>query len=239
MTAPAVAPSAPRSSQLFGRRRVAKARVAVSSIFFQQGLLVGGWALHIPLVLDRLAISEATMGLVIVVFGMGSILAMLALGPVIERFGSRPATRLAAVATSFFLPAVMAAPDVVSLAVVAFAVGAAIGAIDVAMNAQAVEVERRRARPIMSSFHAYWSMGTLIGAGTSGAIIAVIGPMVHAILFTAIALVIAATAWAPLVRERMGATGERKPFRLPRSARVWVLGVVCLFAYVPAGAAID
>ena len=233
-------PRAERRSEAYGRARLARARAAVSSVFFQQGLLVGGWALHIPILLDRLAITESTMGLVIVVFGMGSIIAMLSLGPVIERMGSREATRVAAIATSFFLPLVSVTPDVATTLVAAFAIGASIGAIDVAMNAQAVEVERRRRRPIMSSFHAYWSMGTLVGASVSGAIIGALGAMGHAVLFTAVSLAIAAFAWRHMVRERVSAAGaERKPFRFPRAPAVYVLGIVCLFAYVPEGAAID
>ena len=222
-----------------GRRRVARARVAVSSVFFQQGLLIGGWALQIPKLLDRLDITESTMGLVIVVFGTGSILAMLALGPVIDRVGSRSATRWAAIGSSFFLLLLNVTPTVWATATAAFGIGALIGTIDVAMNAQAVEVERRRRRPIMSSFHAYWSMGTLVGASVSGAIIQAIGPFWHAALFTVLALGIALAAWPHLVRERVSTAARKEPFRLPRGATVWLIGLICLFAYVPEGAAVD
>lgn len=233
------APRAERPSEAYGRARVARARAAVSSVFFQQGLIVGGWALHIPIVLDRLAITESTMGLIIVAFGTGAIIAMLSLGPIIERTGSRAATRLTAIVTSFFLPLISITPDVATTAIVAFALGAAIGTVDVSMNAQAVEVERRRRRPIMSSFHAYWSMGTLVGASLSGAIIATVGATAHAALFAAICLAIAAYAWGRLVRERVTSGATRAPFRFPRAPAVWVLGLVCLLAYVPEGAAVD
>ena len=239
MTLAATVPRPERPSEAMGRRRVARARVAVSAIFFQQGLLVGGWALQIPKLIDRLGITESTMGLVIVVFGTGSILAMLGLGPVIDRFGSRAVTRGTAIGTCFFLVLLNLTPSVWTTAVAAFAIGALVGAIDVAMNAQAVEVERRRRRPIMSSFHAYWSMGTLVGASVSGAIIASIGPLWHAVSFMTLSLAVAAAAWPHLVRERVSAGAKRQPFHLPRAPAVWLLGLICLFAYVPEGAAVD
>ena len=238
MTTQLAAPNE-RPSRAYGRRRVRNARVAVSSIFFQQGLLVGGWAFHIPFVIERLAITESVMGLVIVVFGTGSILTMLSLGPVMARLGSRGTVRVASALSAFFLLAVAMMPGLGATMAVAFATGGLIGATDVAMNAQGIEVERRRGRPIMSSFHAYWSVGTLIGALVSGALIAALGPVGHAALFGAAALGIALLAWPHLVRERVSASEARTPFALPRAPVVWLLGIACMFSFVPEGAAID
>jgi len=47
----------------------------------------------------------------------------------------------------------------------AILIGLGNGAMDVAMNAMGVQVEAARQRPIMSSFHAFWSIGNFIGAG--------------------------------------------------------------------------
>ncbi|MDQ6937167.1 MAG: MFS transporter, partial [Actinomycetota bacterium] len=53
--------------------------------------------------------------------------------------------------------------------------GIGIGGMDVSMNAQAVSVEKAYRRPLMSGFHAAWSLGSLFGAGvgTLGAVFAV------------------------------------------------------------------
>ena len=200
---------AERPSQLYGRARVANARWAVSAIFFQQGMLVGGWALHIPILLRRLDITETVMGLVIVSFGVGSIMTMLALGPIMAHRGSRGVVRFCCLLCAFLLPVLTMMPNVWLTGAAAFVAGGLIGGTDVAMNAQGLEVERRRGRAIMSSLHAYWSIGTLFGASVSGALIAWLGPVGHAWLFTALALAVALYAWPRLVRERVSAADAR------------------------------
>ena len=228
-----------RPSDAYHRVRLSRARWAVGAIFFQQGFLVGGWALQIPVLLDRLGITESVMGLLIVAFGLGSIVAMLAVGPVIDRTGSRKATRWAALASAPLLVLVNLTPDVWTTGVLLALGGATIGVVDVAMNANAVEVERRYGRAIMSSFHAYWSLGTLFGALLSGPIIAAVGGLGHGALFTLLLVALALIAWPHFVRERLSSHGKKVSFQLPRVATVWLLGAICLFGYVPEGAAID
>ena len=228
-----------RPSESYGRRRVSRARIATSAVFFQQGLLVGAWSLHVPIVIERLEISKATMGFVIVVFGLGSIAAMLASGPIIGRHGSRGMTRAMAFATSFFLIAISMPTNVFAMLPLIALVGAGIGVIDVAMNAQAVEVERRAKHAIMSSFHGFWSMGTLAGALVSGWLIVQLGPFGHAMLVTGASLAIAAATWPFFLRERRSREEAASGFTMPRSATVWLLGVICLFAYTVEGASID
>ena len=220
------------------------ARAAVSAVFFQQGLLVGGWALHIPLVMSRLGIAESVMGLVIVVFGTGSIAAMWASGPFIDRHGSDRLTAGAAIAAAFFLLALSLAPGLAATMLVAGLVGALIGVTDLAMNANGVVVERRYGRAIMSAFHGFWSLGALVGALASGPIVAWIGGLAHAALFAALALALALWASPRLARDAPDAAGKESAtdtpaFVIPRHAIVWLLGLVTLFSYVPEGAVID
>ena len=216
------------------------ARHAVGAVFFQQGLLVGGWALQIPLLLKRLAITESTLGLVIVVFGLGSLGAMLASGPVIDRRGSARLTVAAAIGSAFFLPAIALAPGLFATTLVAALVGMVIGVTDLAMNANGVVVERRYGRAIMSSFHAWWSLGALVGALVSGTVILWLGGLGHAVLFGALALALALWASPRLARDELGeGAAPSEPFRIPRAPIVWLLGLATLFAYVPEGAVID
>ena len=228
-----------RPSQAMGRGRTRRARLATASIFFQQGFLVGGWALQIPFVLDRLGITESIMGLIIVAFGTGSIIAMLAIGPILTHQGSRGVLRFVAVTGSPALFILAVTPDVWTTAIAAFLAGASIGCTDVSMNAQGLEVEHRLRRPIMSSLHGFWSVGTLTGAAISGAIIAAIGPVGHAALFSVVCFLVAVVAWPHFVRERRTAADASTPFSFPRAPVVWLLGLVTLFAFVPEGAVID
>lgn len=215
------------------------ARAAVSAMFFQQGLLVGGWALQIPLLLTRLSITEGTLGLLIVVFGLGSVVSMLLCGPVIDRQGSARLAGWAALGSSLFLPAVALAPGLWGTALAAALAGVTIGVADLAMNANAVVVERRYGRAIMSAFHGWWSLGALVGALASGAIVAAIGGPGHALLFGALALLLGLYAAPRLARDAPAADVAPTPFRVPTAPVVWLLGLTTLFAYVPEGAVID
>ena len=219
---------------------VAAARRSVVLAFLQQGWIVGGWALQIPLLKARLGISETTIGVLIVGFGIGSLLTMLSLGPVIARVGSRAVTWAGALISAGFLVAVAHVPNVEWAFAVATLAGAAIGACDLGMNAQGVEVEKRAGRPLMSAFHGWWSVGTLIGALASGPVITAIGGSAHSIWFSVVALALAAACVSGLLDDSadQGSTAG-VPFSVPRVPAVWALAAIVLFAYVVEGAAID
>jgi len=77
---------------------------------------------------------------------------------------------VAVTAACFFtaLPFPLLAPSLATFVAALLVLGFSNGALDVSMNAQAAAVERRWHRPIMSSFHAMWSLGGLVGAGVAG-----------------------------------------------------------------------
>lgn len=74
-------------------------------------------------------------------------------------FGSATSTRVAIILQAMLLPFVAVAPSFALLCPLLFAFGASNGVCDVEMNAHGVEVERRLARPILSSLHGMWSVG--------------------------------------------------------------------------------
>ena len=124
--------------------------------------------------------SHATLGLVLLASSLGALLAMPLTGACIARFGSRPITQVAVVLYCLSLPGLAVAQSPFQLAVALFILGAFYGGLDVAMNAQAVAVERSYGRPIMGSFHALFSLGGLAGAAVGGLVVeAGISPLRH------------------------------------------------------------
>ena len=120
-----------------------RARWAVGAVFFVNGFLTGSWAPQIPVFLTRLGISEFTLGLLILLFGAGAITAMTWCGHLISHYGSRPVVRWFGAIGAFGLLVVAAAPNLPFAALAMFLFGGLIGGMDVAMNANAVEVEKR------------------------------------------------------------------------------------------------
>lgn len=149
---------------------VRAARAVVTAVFFLNGAAIASWAARIPAVRDRLEVSEAALGLALAMFAIGSLAAMPLSGWLSARLGSRGTTRALFLAFGLVFPLLALAPSLPALVVAGLLVGAAMGGLDVAMNAHGVAVERRSPRPILSSFHAAFSLGALGGAASSAAI---------------------------------------------------------------------
>ena len=133
--------------------------------------------------------------------------------------------RLFGAAGTFGLLVVALAPNVPLAAVAMFLFGGLIGGMDVAMNANAVEVEKKLSRAIMSSSHGFWSLGGFVGGGLGGIAIQNYGHLAHAAAVTVVALAVMALCAAPPHRRRAAAgagapqiRAAAKPDRLSRSA---------------------
>lgn len=122
------------------------------------------WVVHIPVITQRTGVSKGTLGLLILLVALGGIAGMQAAGPLADRFGSRTLVAVAGTWLSLAVlgPAFATGPLTLAVALLLFGTGN--GALDVSMNAQAVQVERAYPRPIMSAFHAMFSCGGLAGS---------------------------------------------------------------------------
>lgn len=222
--------------------RARTARWAIAAMFLANGFVMGAWAPQIPLLLPRHQITESVLGLLILVLGLGAVTSMLFAGRLISRFGSRPVLSLFSLALIPVLPAVVFSPTIGALAVFMAVFGAMAGCMDVAMNAQAVEIERGLKRAIMSSSHGFWSLGGFFGGFAGSYVIAYWGSEVQSLLTAAITAAIVLLAMPfllPTAPATPLAQAARKPQLLPRDLSVWLLGFMALFSMVPEGAVLD
>jgi MFS family permease len=149
-----------------------RARIAVSATFLALGCGYGVWAVHIPVVVKRLSVEPAVLGMVLFSMAMGAIVAMPLTGWALGRLGSQRPTAALGLAFAAASPWLVVSPTLLALFAAAVLFGAFTGALDVAMNVQASAVEKARGRPTMSSMHAYYSAGVLGGSALGGALIA-------------------------------------------------------------------
>ncbi|WEF25400.1 MFS transporter [Paracoccus sp. S3-43] len=217
----------------------AGARRAVSALFLANGLVVGSWAPKLPAMMARLGIGESVAGLLVLSLGVGSICLMPVFGALVARRGSAWAVRLAAVLFAPSLIWISLAPTVWAVAAAVLVFGGLIGAMDVAMNANAVAVERAGRRAIMSSCHGFWSLGGLAGAGAGGLGIQAMGELAHAVAVTGIVAAILALAFPRLLRDSPAAGQAHQPLRLPRTPLPYLIGVMALASMIPEGAILD
>ncbi|WP_407155806.1 MFS transporter [Bradyrhizobium sp. STM 3557] len=141
------------------------AKLATRIAFFVAGFGIACWAPLVPFAKQRLAVDDAALGLLLLCLGVGSVSAMLVTGVLCARFGSKPVITTSGLALALILPLLAAASTATTLALALFAFGAALGSLDVAVNIHAIEVERAEGRPLMSGFHAQFSIGGFAGAG--------------------------------------------------------------------------
>lgn len=218
-------------------------RMAVSALFLVNGYVVGNWAPRIPAFKAGLGIDEGALGLMILAFGLGSLAAMPLVGVAVAREGSRRAALLGAFGLAPLMALISLAPGPWAAAAALALTGALVGGMDVAMNANAVAVERRMGRAIMSSCHGFWSLGGLIGAATGGVLIGRAGVWGHAAAVLIVVIALAALALPAVIRD---APEPEAPGAGPRERVGWavllpaaLLGIVALFSMTPEGAVLD
>lgn len=142
-----------------------KPKIAVSFFFLSGGSALALWAVHIPLVLKTVGIDYSTLGLLLMLSGLGGFAAMQLAGWMIDHIGAKTTARIGSVAIglSLFGPAYAETSFWLGLAVIG--IGFGLAGIDVPMNAAALQVEKANNRPIFTFFHLFWSVGGLVGAG--------------------------------------------------------------------------
>lgn len=216
--------------------RAGAARIAVLSIFFLAGFGFANWVVRIPAVQGSLELSEGLLGVALLGLAVGSLAAMPTIGGFVSRFGSRPVVWTTAIASPVVLPLPAFASGLASLFIALFVMGIMHGGLDVAMNAQAVAVEKEYRRPIMSSFHAFFSLGGLVGAVVGGAVAALgIGAAPH-LLGAAVAIAVGMfLACRRLLPASADVSEEGPAFARPTKALLG-LGVISFCVLVGEGA---
>ena len=164
--------------------RLPAATRATYVAFIGCGFAFASWASRIPQVRDRLHLTSAGLGLVLLTLAAGSVTALLLAGMIVTRFHSRrTVTAMAALQTVALGYLAGVVPVVIGL----FVFGFAAAAWDVAMNVQGAAVERRLGRAIMPRFHAGFSIGTVAGALVGAAMVALHVPVTAHLLAVAVA----------------------------------------------------
>lgn len=219
------------------------ARRATTTIFMLNGFVLGMWVVNIPEILDRTGASKAQLGALLLLLGGAAFLGMQVGGRLVDRRGSADVAVVASLLSCAALLAPAFATTVTALALGLSALGLMNGAVDVAQNAQAVEVERAYGRPVMSAFHAYFSLGGVAAAVLGGSLIAADVDLRVSVAVAATVGVGAALAARPSLLPQAPQAPrveqERSGPRAPWSTRVALLGLLAFALLLAEGVAYD
>ena len=222
-------------------------RLAVSLFFFTNGFQYANWVARLPEVQTLYGVSNTTLGTILLCSAAGAMSAMPFAGMLTVRFGSRLVTIATAIAFVLFIPFIPLLSNLWLIGGLFFLFGVFGGSEDVAMNGQAVYVERLYKRPILSSFHGVWSIGTALGAGF-GALFAKfgIGLFTHFLIISALSLGLIIWAAFNLIKddplsmatEKSEQDTENSTFRLPTKA-ILPLGIIAFCGMTGEGSVAD
>lgn len=137
------------------------ARRATATLFLVDGMTFGTWAALIPSFQHKFCLSAGELSWVLFGLVLGALISMPLTGQLVARVGSRSVASRAAFIFCATLLLLALVPSYATLIAAATLFGAAKGAVDVSMNAQAIAVENALRKPINSSFQAFWSVGGL------------------------------------------------------------------------------
>jgi hypothetical protein len=215
------------------------ARISVSAVFLIHGIGIANWLSRIPSMQAKLGLSVGILGLALLGMAAGCFLCMPLVSKLVRRYGSARATRWTSLAFCAALPLPALATSAASLGALLFIFGLTAGAMDVAMNTQAVDVETAYRRPVMVSFHALFSLGGMIGSGMGGVAAAErIDPFIHLTTAGFLLAVAAVFATRHLLADLPGAMLERSLARVSVKPLLG-LAVIALCVLVGEGAMAD
>ena len=217
-------------------------RRATRLAFFIAGAGMSGWAPLVPYAKARAGLDDAVLGMLLLCLAVGSLLTMPLTGVLVARYGCRRVILAGSLLLAAPLPLLATLSSLPALALSLLVFGAGLGCLDVAMNLQAVILERAGGRPMMSGFHARFSLGGIAGAGGMAALLALgFSPVVASLVLVGVIAAVAIAAAPNLLSEPTPPGPGGRPannFAIPHG-RVILLGTLCGIAFLAEGAVFD
>ncbi|MCZ4120543.1 MFS transporter [Streptomyces sp. H39-S7] len=184
---------------------LSRLRVALTTFFALDGFIFAGWVVRIPAIKAQVGASASELGLALLGVSAGAVATMVLTGGLCRRFGSRRITVVTGVLMSLSIALPPLTHSALALGLVLLVFGAAYGGMNVAINSVAVDLVAALRRPVMSGFHAAYSLGGLLGAALGGVLAPHLSPTTHLLLLAPVGLLVAAVAGRTLLTGRITA----------------------------------
>ena len=221
-------------------------RLSTRFSFFGLGFATAAWAPLIPFAQQRLHFNHADFGLLLLCSGLGAMLAMPATGKIVQRVGCRVPIGFALLLLAVLLPSLSLWTTPLMMAITLFLFGTAAGSLGVALNIQAVVVEKNSLKSLMSGFHGMASLGGLAGVLTITALLALSISSVMSAFAVSLLLVIIVFLSVPYNIKAVENTLLEASSKVKKSIRqrlpqplIILIGIACFIIFMVEGAAMD
>ncbi|MFF1795431.1 MFS transporter [Kitasatospora sp. NPDC058263] len=228
-----------------------RAQLAIAALFCFLGFQYATWVSRLPALKSRLDLSEAELGLLLMVCGVGAAVSFPLVAALMKRLGSRLLATLSALALGLVLLGLTVAPNYPVTLVVACFDGIAVGCLNVAMNAQGAALEVKYRRTAMSRLHATFSAGSLLAALLASGVNAFTTTLsVHFGLAAVVLLLLLGLAQTGMLTDDQKPAAEapeaaepqapkkRRGLTLPSRVTIW-MGLAMVFGTITEGAMND
>lgn len=216
----------------------AGALAALRAQFFLAGALFATWGVHVPTVKAHYGLGEQALAIAMLAAGVGSVLTLLQAGRVLGSHAPRRVSPLAGALSAVAIAGLLAFHSYPALLAVLAVYGVFGALFDVSINDEAAELERRAGRPLMSGFHALFSLGGMAGAAAGSALAARgVAPQHHLWAAGALGVLVAVIAGRGMLRQQRE-PDTRPPLSLPRGVLAW-MGLLAAMGLVAEGAMYD
>lgn len=213
------------------------ARIATRLAFLVAGFGTACWGPLVPFAKQRLLVDERTLGILFLCLGIGSMFAMFFTGVLSTRYGSRRVIVVSGMGFAVALPSLAVASTPLVLGGCLLLFGVLLGALEVAMNVHAVEVEKGAHRPLMSGFHALYSVGGFLGSAFVTLLLSFgIGPLRAVLIASGLMVLTTLATWPLLLRVKAAPGGPS--FAWPHGI-VLVIALLTAISFLAEGAILD
>nr|WP_310617997.1 MFS transporter [Pantoea cypripedii] len=208
------------------------------TVFLINGLGMSAWAPLVPFARDRLHLTGSMLGALLLCLGIGSLAAMPITGKLVARHGCRRVMLCSTALVLLMLPLLATASQTGVMALALMLFGAGLGTLDVAMNYQAVEVEKAARRPMMSGFHAFFSLGGIIGAATVSLLMSAgLSPLAAVGVVMVVMVLLLLRSQPGMMTTRLHQPDQ--PWLVIPRGWVAFLGLLCFILFLAEGAVLD
>lgn len=212
-------------------------RLATRLSFLVSGFGIACWAPLVPFAKQRLHVEDGTLGLLLLCLGTGSIVTMLATGPLSARHGTRKVIIAGGLGLACTLPLLTLASTPLTLALALLLFGGSLGSIDVAMNIHAADVEHASGKTMMSGLHALFSIGGFAGSALMTTLLTLGAPVIASALTCAAVMLLATMIAMPRLARSAGNSQEHG-LVLPRGIVLLLAGLAAV-TFLAEGAVLD
>ena len=216
-----------------------KQRIALSTFYFLSGFTFSSWASRIPTIKAALNLNEAELGSVLLTMPISSMIGLPLSGWLVSKFETRIPLTVGFLINSICLSFIGLAQTTFTLVIVLFLYSLSMRMYNIAVNTQAITLQKQFDRKINGSFHGLWSTGGIVGVGFTTLLISLgVAIVPHLLIASSLAIVATLIAFQFLLRNDQATTGNKLALSKP-DPYILYLGLMVFFAAICEGGMFD